>query len=264
MSARKLLHSKNLIILYKEGKLDRVLKRFKSEISEKNFIGAGTHVACFRYRSGHQVLKLCTKNIHYFTSFPLLPSSRSHAQQFKNHINSLSPYLSPVNDILYEDEFVFIYTQAICRRFEIDKITPKMILKIFKTVNFLIENNLLLTDLAPNNFGFLGNSLVLFDYHDLQPISEDGKQLKTSWWRGIMKNLTRYVSALYAPEKSEKYERLMEDLDETVLEKFRKDHLLPSCFVKILQYILIDRNDVSEFTIYNLLNDCIDRLDKWY
>ena len=262
MSGRKLLHSKNLILLYKEGKLDRVLKRFKSEISEKNFMGAGTHVATYRYKGGHQVLKLCPKNIPYFQHFPLQLTSRSHAQQFKKHINVLSPYLSPVRDILYEDEIVFIYTQDTCRRFDISDMTPKILLKILKTVNFLIKNNLLLTDLAPNNFGFLGDDIVLFDYHDLQPLTDDGRQLKTSWWRGIMKNLTRYTSALYAPQKSLKYERLMEDFTETIIAKFNKDNLLPSWFIKILQYILIDRDDVSEVQIYHLINHGIDRMEK--
>ncbi len=77
-----------------------------------------------------------------------------------------------------------------------------------------------------------------------------------------MKNLTRYLSAVYACEKSEKYESLMENLDEMVLEKFSRDQLLPSCFIQVLKYILIDRDNVSEYAIYQMLNHCIDRLQK--
>lgn len=260
MSTQRLLHSKKLILLYKEGKLDKILKRFKSEISEKNFMGAGTHASSYRYKGGKQVFKLCPKDIPYFHQFPLVSPNRSHAKQFKQHIGTLAPFLSEVKEILYEDEYIFIYTQDVCRRFDMNKITVEMVVNIFRTVRFLIQNNLLLGDIAPNNFGFQGKQLVLFDYHDLQPISRDGRQLKTGWWRGIMKNLTRYLAALYAPQKLQKYERLMDNLDEMVLEKLHKDGLLPSDFIRLLQYILIDRDDVSEAEVCQFLTDCIYQL----
>ena len=275
MSYHKILRSQKLIALYQEGKLSKVLSRFRDYINEKNYLGAGTHAASFRYNKGEQVLKLCTKEISYFQHFPLeavsgAPSmyggsrSRSHAEQFKKQINLLGPYLLPVKEILYEDNNVFVYTQDLCDRFDISRINHDMVSKIFQMVEFLVKKNILLTDIAPNNFGLIGTrrhrQIILYDYHDLQPISVNGHQLKTSWWRGIIKNLTRYISAIYCPRKSQKYEKLMENLDLDVYLKIKKDRSLPPCYIKLLFYVLSHRQNVNEANFCQLLEDCVDFL----
>ena len=275
MSYRKILHSEKLITLYLEGKLSKVLSRFRDHINEKNYLGAGTHAASFRYNKGEQVLKLCTKEICYFQHFPLetangAPSmfggsrSRSHAEQFKKQINLFGPYLLPIKEILYEDNNVFVYTQDLCDRLNISKIDHDMVLKIFQMVEFLVRKNILLGDIAPNNFGLIGTrrhrQIILYDYHDLQPISVNGQQLKTSWWRGIIKNLTRYISNIYCPRKSLKYERLMENFDEDAYLKIKKDRSLPPCYIKLLFYVSSYRHNVNEVNFCQLLEKCVDFL----
>ena len=190
--------------------------------------------------------------------------SRSHAEQFKKQINLFGPYLLPIKEILYEDDNVFVYTQDLCDRLNISKIDHDMVLKIFQMVEFLVRKNILLGDIAPNNFGLIGTrrhrQIILYDYHDLQPISVNGQQLKTSWWRGIIKNLTRYISNIYCPRKSLKYERLMENFDEDVYHKIKKDRLLPPCYIKLLFYVLSSRHNVNEANFCQLLEKCVDFL----
>ncbi len=276
MSYNKILHSKKLITLYEEGKLSKVLSKFQDYINEKNYLGAGTHAATFRYK-GKTVLKLCTKEINYFQQFPLEidngdPSifggnrSKSHGEQFKKQINLFSYYLLPIKKILYEDNNVFVYTQDLCDRLNISKIDHDMILKIFRMTYFLVKNNILLGDIAPNNFGLIGKrrhrQIILYDYHDLQPISVNNQQLKTSWWRGIIKNLTRYISAIYCPHNSLKYEKLMGNFDQDVYLKIKKDRLLPDSYIKLLFYLISYKHNVNEIHFCQLLGECVDFLIK--
>ena len=83
---KKILHSKKLIDAYRRGQLSEVFSRFGDYINEKNYLGAGTHATCFRYKK-HQVLKLCTKEISYFEHFQQENMRISHAEQFKKQIN---------------------------------------------------------------------------------------------------------------------------------------------------------------------------------
>ena len=157
MSYQKILHSPELINLYQQGRLLKILSKFDDHINQEKYLGAGTHAASFSYKKGREVLKICTKKISYFQHFPITEHSRdTPAEQFQKQINKCYPYLLPVRNILYEDNYVFIYTQKLCHRLSILKITREMVAKIFKMVIFLTERNLMLTDLAPNNFGLKG------------------------------------------------------------------------------------------------------------
>lgn len=256
MSYKKILHSENLIKIYKEGKLENVLKKFSDHINEKNYLGAGTHAASFKYNKGEQVLKICTKQIPYFKNYPLR-RRYGHAQQFKEDVDQLSPYLLPINEILYEDDHVFIYTQNYCSKFNIDTINQKIVSKIFEMVHLLVSENILLGDIAPNNFGLIKGQIYLYDYHDLQPICLHGQQLKTSWWRSPMKNLTRYITALYYPNKYLKYTELMENYNFDVYKKMKKNCQLPSPFFKLLDYIKDTPDNVSLSYFCTLIAKCV-------
>lgn len=254
------LRHPTFIALYKAGKLDKVLSRFKDVINKKNYLGGGSHATSYRYKEGKEVLKICVKNIDYFKYFYTERTNSNHspANEFKKQVNCLGPYLLPIKEILYEDENIFIYTQNLCkRRLEIKKISHEMVVTIFRIVKFLVQKNILLWDLAPNNFGFINKHIVLFDCHDLQPISKNDHQLRSDWWRGMIKNLTRYVIVLYAPEKTQEYVKLMENYNETVYQILRKENLLPSCFLKLLFYISRHPQNVSKEKFLQLLGNCL-------
>jgi len=263
MSYQKILHSPELIQLYQQGHLFKVLLKFADHINQEKYLGAGTHAASFRYKKGREVLKICTKKISYFQHFPLLEHSRdTHAQQFQKQIDICYPYLLPVKNILYEDNYVFIYTQKLCHRLSISKITREMVAKIFRMVHFLTERNLLLTDLAPNNFGLRGkrkhHRIFLYDYHDLQPISVDGKQPRTNWWKGIIKNLTLYMSAIYCRQNIKKYEKIMENFNQEGYQIIKKERLLPPPYIKLLYYVSSHPQNVNEERFCQLLEKCVE------
>lgn len=238
MSYCKILHSRHLINLYKENKLSKVLSEFGNIINQKNYLGAGAHACTFRYKGGKEVLKLCAKKASYFKYFPLEVGnpSASHAQQFKKHVNDLGPYLLPINRILYEDKNVLIYTQDFCNKFNISKINNERLITIFRMVEFLVGKNILLVDISSNNLGLItrgkrSKQITVFDYHDLQPISVNGKPPTALWWRTIIKNLTKYTSSIYPH--------------------------LPQCYLKLLDYVNNTKHPVLESQFCQLLNDCI-------
>ena len=256
MSLAKLFHSKRLLQLYEEGKLDSVLRLFKKDITEENFIGGGGDASGFLYKEGKQILKLCMKQIGYFKRYG--QGGTNEAQQFQEHINSLSEYFVPVEKILYEDENVFVYTQNRCQLMKKERISPRIVIGVFQMVQFMLLKNILVTDLSPHNLGLLNGRVVIFDYHGLHPLRRnDGRIKRRKWWVRLMRNLTRYLSYIYAPEKLNEYSALMDDYDDSVVEKLKFDRLLPSTYIELLLYVSINDTEVSVDILFKLLQNCI-------
>ncbi len=258
MSIKDLFHSDKLLKYYKQGKLDDVLKRFKKYINKDEFLGAGGDASGFRYNDGKEVLKICMKDICYFKRNLLYANNQG--QQFKNHINKLSPYFLPINEILFEDSEVLVYTQNFCKRLEKDRITPEVSATVFQMVRFMICNDALSTDIAPHNLGIYKNRLVLFDYHGLHPILRNGSLPGKKWWGRLIRNLTRYMSYIYAPDRIDEYVRLMKNFNEKHYKKIIKEGLLPKCYIDLLQYLMELEGGESIDELVDLLGDCIKNL----
>src|SRR5437773_6869787 len=109
MEIRNFIHSSRLLNCYKKGKLDEILEKFHLHINEQTFLGAGDDASTFLYDE-NQVLKICTKQSRYFQMF------ENHGHQFQQHIDEFYPYFLPVNEILYEDKNILIYTQDFCKK----------------------------------------------------------------------------------------------------------------------------------------------------
>src|SRR5690242_15728746 len=92
----------------KLGKNKKIVKTLKSVgVTEKDFLDSGCTATVFI--KNNQAIKVCSKTIRYFKSYP------GNAESFKNHINSLSHVFLPVGKILYEDCDYMIYTQDLCK-----------------------------------------------------------------------------------------------------------------------------------------------------
>lgn len=258
MSKKKLFHSQRLLKLYQQGKLDDVLEKFSDEINEETFIAAGSDSSSFSYKKGQQVLKLCIKDIGYFKRYGTGLMGLTESQQFKEHINSLMNFFVPIEEILYEDNNVFVYTQNHCQLLKKDKVSPRIVIGIFQMVQFMLKKNILATDIAPHNLGLLNDNIVLFDYHGLHPLKRlDGRIKRHQWWGRLIRNLTRYMSYIYAPQKTAKYAQLMQYVDDNTIKKLRDDQLLPFTYLQLIEYLSINDTKVSIEKIFDLLQDCI-------
>lgn len=257
MSEIKFFASDRLILLYKSGKLQPVLHQFKKDINEKTFIGAGVNCSVFSYRRDRQVIKLCPIDIPYFKRYGQVGvhMGLTPAQQFKEHINSLGTFFLPIKEILHEDENVFIYTQDRCDRLK-KNITPNVVVEFFQVVQFMLKRNILLTDLAPNNIGLLNGHILLFDYHGLHPLKREGRIHRAKWWGRLFRNLVRFITTIYAPDKVTEYAEHLQVYDTSVVDKLADDGLLPSTFIGLLRYVSENENDVSLDKLYQLLQQC--------
>jgi hypothetical protein len=254
----ELFHSADLIALYKKGDLDHVLRKFKKEIHKDNLIGGGGDASVFSYNGGKQVLKICRKNIRYFKK-----CEDKKAKYFKDHINTLTPYFLSVDDILYEDNNVFVYTQPKCKLMKTKDINHNMVIDIFELVKFMLERNIIMTDLAPHNMGIHNGHVVTFDYHGLHPLKKDGYKIKRkNWWRRVARNLTRFMCYIYASGKRRFYANMMQDCNDKVIGKFRESNSLPACFADLLEYFNTKHNEASTDHVCELLQKCITQIER--
>jgi len=257
MSNLSLFNSKGLKSLYKNGQLDKVLDLFKEKINKKTLLATGNDASVFVYNEGKQVLKLCLKDIRYFNKYKG-KSGRNSAQRFQKHINSLKPFLIPVEEILYEDENVFVYTQNMCEKLNKKIITPNTVVRVFQFVQFMLKKNFLLTDIAPHNLGLYDDHIIAFDYHGLHPLKQPNGLIKrVNWWKRIMKNLARYLCYIYSARRRKQYALLMHDFTKGILEKFRTDDALPGCFLELLEYMLEKQNKADINKVCEMLETCI-------
>ena len=259
MTKKKLFNSKQLLNYYKEGILDNILKKFKKEINEKTFLGAGCDASGFIYGK-KEVLKICPKTIGYFRKSGL--NGENLGNRFQEHINSLFPYFLPINQIIYEDDKILIYTQYFCQKVTREKISEKKVSTIFQMVKLMLENNCISTDIGLHNMGMHKGHFVLFDYHGMHPIMKNGHMPARKWWGRLSKNLTKYMTYIYAPNRIENYSQLMRNLNEKSIKEMKKEDLLPSCFINLLKYFVNHRANSQLNEVIDLLDLCIRHLEN--
>ena len=250
MSHKKFLKSKTLLMLDKFGKLDPIFDQFKEEMNLKTFLGARGDVSRFQYKD-NQVLKMSSKDIVYFRRF----SRRGQVgtQHFKEHIESLQPYFLPVNEVLYEDDNIFIYTQDNCRILKELKreINQEMVLTIFKAIHAMLNRNLFSGAISLRNFGLHNGNVVLFDYHDLHPLDLKDGLIVGEKWEKFIKHTNTYVSYLSGSDKH-KHKGI----------KSLEKQGLSTCFVDLLKYLSAHKNGlgINKDTLVELFNECIHKM----
>lgn len=252
-TSRHLWNSKELTNLYENGKLDEMLMLFKGKISRDTLMGKGNEASVFSSDDPDQVIKVCPKSISYFKNWGHNP------KQFRDKINSLMPYFAPIGNIIYDDDKVFVYTQSKCQLLSKKHIAPEIVAGFFQLVEFMFHQNLLLTDLPPQNVGLLGGYVIIFDYHGLGPFRDKhGVIHHKEWWRRLARNLTRFITHSYTPDKRKEYEDLMQDYDSNVLKILTKDERLPRSFIELLKYMGEAQSSVTNDRLCQLLRSCQD------
>lgn len=238
MKSNIIFNSPILLKLYNDNQLKHVLKLFKNEINDQNFIGAGCDASVFRYQEGQKVLKLCHKKINFFKKF-----ETTSAMQFKEIINGLGRFFIPIEEILYEDANVFIYTQNTCHMLREYQLNVSIICRIFRMIQEMLKKNVLLTDISTRNLGVINQSIVFFDYHGLRPF-QTTNGIRQNWWIRLFRYLTKYLLMVYDVKK---YEQLKILLDKNIFHKNidKLKRYLPSRYVELLEYVSISGNHVE-------------------
>jgi hypothetical protein len=260
---KKLFNSKRLERLYEKGKLNDVFKHFPDQINLQTWIGSGSEAAAFYYN--HQVIKVCSKKIRFFEE-----AEHSSAQLFQDQVNQLKPFLVPINEILYENRHIVIYTQDRCQLltsiFSYKKsisdgdqslITPYISLSFLQLIIFMFENNQLVSDIGAHNLGLLNGQLVVFDYHGLHPIVKNGSICHQKWWKRPITNLSYFLSAIdfEGDDFLTRYDHFLEALP---LCRTEKDFsaitkLLYECLYSMMNSILLDDKEWEKILIRHYL-----------
>ena len=145
------------------------------------------------------VIKLCTKRIKYFKSFPNVT-----VNEFKKLIGKqFHQMLLPINDVLYEDSNYFVYTQEKVRILNLPDVDVTVFNKILMVVKTMFNKNVLTCDLISSNFGWNHNQqLYLLDYHDMKPVTDFFRKDK---WSKIVRCLLEYASYFLYKKGFEEY-----------------------------------------------------------
>lgn len=251
----KMFMSVELAKLYKAGQLDSMIKDLGNIITPSNLIASANDTTVFSCtRNGEKyVCKVTPKNLRFFKHF----GKERSGKEFKKYINRLDPYFLPVEDILYEDENIFVYTQKKCSVIESSNIDKKVVIEVFRLIQFMLVNNILLTDLAPHNLGILHKKVVIFDYHGLHRLTKDGSINREDWWRRLARNLTRFVCSLEGAHKRAEYSLLMQNCTEETIQKMEGDSSIPAIFSSMIRYLSTEQNNASIDKLCDYLEKCI-------
>lgn len=238
--------------------MDSFLNQYGQFIKETNLLSAGGSASVFNYGKDH-VLKVCSKGIRYFSHF----SATASARDFAKHINSLSEYFLPVEEILYEDDFMFAYSQKRVQILTNHDINKQVVLDVFKFVKFMLENDTIVSDLAAHNLTVHNGHAVVFDYHGLHRLKVVNGTIKRSdWWQRIARNLTRFITSLYIPDKRSNFSVLMQDCDDFAIAQLKKQSSLPPAFVELIEHMYVNKEASSISTICTLLDACIVDINR--
>jgi hypothetical protein len=248
------IYGKRLATLYKSGKLTNILKKYKDIMTPENFIGHGDDCSTFKYNDeSNTVIKLCVKSIGYFKYHP-----KSSAQDFKKLVNKLGPMCLPINEVLYDDANVFIYTQPICERFDKTLIDQTMLHTIYEIEYFMFIHSITAST-SSHNLGIYQGRLIIFDYHDIHAVTmpADGYITNEIWWKSKLQYLIHFTCLVHAVEQRHVYKKMAEDLDKKAIKLYKKDNLLPSYVINLLEYIANNKGKLSIQQITCLLYDFV-------
>jgi hypothetical protein len=178
---------------YNCGEMNK-LSVFLSEYPMGSHINTGSTCIVYNSIDGSNVIKVCTKTIEYFKHFKKTKSidfQKIANETFKN-------YFAPIDKILYDDPYYFVYVQKKLKILDFSEINENVFNRIMDIIKNMFKNGIITPDVISSNFGWCGagtDSLLLLDYHDIQPISYYKKKHK---WSKQVRCLMEFASlALY-------------------------------------------------------------------
>jgi len=245
--------------LYEQGYMDELFERHGNLMNPETLVASGGDTTVFLVSrdDAQYVIKIAPKSIRFFKHF----GKNRSAAEIKKYINRLDPYFLPVEEDIYENDYLFAYTQKKCHIIKSKKINKNVVAEIFRLIQFMLVNNILLTDLAPHNLGVIHKKVFIFDYHGLHRLMKDGVIKRDDWWRRLARNLTRFICGLYNPHKRPEYSALMQSCDQQVIKKMSSDPDIPKVFTQLINYLLTEQSGASVKVICTLLEGCISHIN---
>jgi hypothetical protein len=164
------INEKNQIRLFDYNK-SLELDKFLKKITDLEYLSHGTQSLCFK-NSQNEVIKCCVKKEH-----SILHSKQNLTKMVKKMIDCGMP-ITPVNQVLYEDETWIVFTQPYCR--PIEDVNLRFCLVILHFIHQMIDNDIRISDIYYKNFGIHRNRVVMFDYGEVDSFSSNSHFLITN------------------------------------------------------------------------------------
>jgi hypothetical protein len=236
---------------YLSGQMDSVMDFMKTrQVSRETFIKSGSTCVVWQDpQDEHQVIKLCTKRIEFFKSFP-----GTTVDQFKKIVGTeFRSMLLPIKEILYDDRNYFVYTQEKIKVLDFSEINVDVMIKILEVIKTMFQQKMLTSDLISSNFGWDSNhQLSLLDYHDMKSTTDFFKKAK---WSKIVRCLVEYVSRFLYHNGFEEYtgESIMQWKSElTIIKQEFGAKYFPKYFINLFKSF----SSANYQNIINHLSEC--------
>jgi hypothetical protein len=168
--------SKYLQYLHESHKIRKVESKFEQYINKHNYLGHGTQVYCYQYDS-NLVIKLAPKNIKFFLYY----------KNPKTTINKLKTFILRIDDIIYNDKYVILYTQPKCTK--VEHADAYFILNLILTLCCMINAQAVITDIGIHNWGYYKNDIYLYDWHGMMSTEKKG------WEHRVKVNMVKYLQS---------------------------------------------------------------------
>jgi hypothetical protein len=188
------INTKNNTVLFEVSKTVG-LSQFLSTLTNLTYLGHGGMCLCL-LRQGVEVVKCCKKTKKAIISSTTTFNSR--VEELRQHNISV---LYPI-EVLYEDEYWFVYTQPACRIIERADFSVKMGIQMLDFIEQMIKSNLKMTDIFYRNFGIYRNQLFLFDYHEIESFDTASSFMINNLYSTFIllgKNIGWHTSEIFAP-----------------------------------------------------------------
>jgi hypothetical protein len=160
----------------------------KFHLQPKNLMGLGT--SCIVYQlNDNQVVKVCSKKIKFFHG-----RKTRVAKELQKTTDPLVPYFLPIQEVIYDGDQFFAYTQAKCKPLPKKKaIKTHDLIDVLKIIRVMLSNQILVGQIKPKNVGYWNHQLVLFDYHSMHQLYDRMKE-KPDWYGSLVDALETYNS----------------------------------------------------------------------
>lgn len=285
MSDSEIFKSKKLNYLYKTGQFENILEIFNREINQINFLGAGGDASAFLSDDGETVIKICAKKSTsgYFGNFrncyyesnqklkynPFMGNNETTlATYLKEHIDHMCDYFLPIEEILFENDEIFIYRQKFCQPFDKKSCNYEKLIRIFEMVYLMLKRDKVINNISSHNLGLINNDLIIYDYHGMKPMNWNSGNLKNQkWWGRILRHLTEYTAQVFTLNKRKKYEKMMDkcfDQPYEIIKQLKIENDLPIPFMNLLDYCLNTSSYLDLNVVLKLIKNCIIHIKNIY
>lgn len=167
------INSKNKTELF-DSKQIPALEKYLMSLGKLTYIGHGGLAVCFSKTKG-EIIKCCRKGRGTIVLSKELFMT-TYQKLIDNEMNIL-----PAIDVLYEDNYWFVYTQPACDKIiTATDISPKICYEVIKFVDLMIKKNIKISDIFYRNFGIYQGKLYLFDYHEVESFESSSGFLVTN------------------------------------------------------------------------------------